>query len=472
MKYFIITTGIIFMVTSYVYASTMQDVQDVDDDQEVIVQSHSLIKECIDEPVFNSSACIYQANKTARKTVILVHGLNGDARRDWRYQIPILAKDYHVLTFDLPGFGDSDKEQAYYSPRKYAKFINFVSKRYAHGKVILVGHSMGGAISLRYSEMFPAAIEKLILVDVAGVLHRMAYSRQLMKGWLKSKVSDDTKVLSFVDRMANKVLNKIEPVVGPLSEMMDQYVLKNEMVDVGSSATSAVALVHEDLSDALSVLTMPTMIIWGDNDSIAPVRTAKVLQQYIPQAKLNIIKNAAHVPMVDQHLKFNRLLRAYIKKNNSDRRKNVKTAITKEIETEAPLSEICRNTAGRIYEGDYHTLDLVNCSHVVIRNANIKNLIIKSSTVSIENSEIVSEQTAMVVTGSDVVITASKLMGETAIISSGSRLDLAGVTLIGEQYSVSSDTSSSIVFSVSSIDSHYDTRRIHEFVKVSIKNPL
>ena len=435
------------------------------------MQSHSLIKECIAEPVFNSSACIYQANKTALKTVILVHGLNGDARRDWRYQIPILAKDYHVLTFDLPGFGDSDKEQAYYSPRKYAKFINFVSKRYAHGKVILVGHSMGGAISLRYSEMYPEEIEKLILVDVAGVLHRMAYSRQLMKGWLKSTVSDDSKVLSFVDRMANKVLNKIEPVVGPLSEMMDQYVLKNELVDVGSSTTSAVTLVHEDLSDALSVLTMPTMIIWGDNDSIAPMRTAKVLQQYIPQAKLNIIKNAAHVPMVDQHLKFNRLLKDYLK-NTSERRKNVKTIITKSIETEAPLSEICRNTSGRIYEGDYDTLDLVNCSYVVIRNANIKNLIIKSSTVSIENSEIVSEQTALDVTGSDVVITASKLMGETAIISSGSRLDLAGVTLIGEQYSVSSDTGSSIVFSVSSIDSHYDTRRIHEFVKVSIKNPL
>ena len=123
-----------------------------------------------------------------------------------QYQIPALAKNYHVLTFDLPGFGDSGKEVADYSPRKYAKFIDYIAKRYAHGKVILVGHSMGGAISIRYSEMYQDNIEKLVLVDVAGVLHRMAYSRELMKGWLKSTVSDDSNVLSFADRFANNLV--------------------------------------------------------------------------------------------------------------------------------------------------------------------------------------------------------------------------------------------------------------------------
>jgi pimeloyl-ACP methyl ester carboxylesterase len=430
-------------------------------------------KECIDEPIFNGSACVYQANKAAKKTIILVHGLNGSALRDWRYQIPVLSKDYHVLTFDLPGFGDSDKEVAYYSPREYAKFINYIANRYAHGKAIVVGHSMGGAISLRYSEMFPQNIENLILVDVAGVLHRMAYSRQLMKGWLKTRVSDDSRMLYHADRLANKLLSKVEPVVGPLSSFMSQYVLKSEVLDIDSTTTSAVTLAHEDLTDALSLLQIPTMIIWGENDTIAPMRTAQVLKSYLPQASLKIIKNAAHVPMVDQPYKFNKLMESYLRKSDSDDYKITKTRTTKNEEEGSGRSVTCEDKVDKIYEGDYEDLDIINCNQVVIRNANINNLVIRSSSVSIENSEIISTQTAMDVGQSDVVITASRLIGETAIMLSGSQLDMAGVTLIGEDFSVNGDESSSLlVFSVSMIDSQYDTRAIHEFVKVDRENPL
>ena len=168
------------------------------------MQEINILKEYIKEPIFNGSVCIYQANKSADKTIVLVHGLNGSALRDWQYQISSLAKQYHILTFDLPGFGNSDKEVAYYSPRLYAKFINYIVNRYAHGNIILIGHSMGSAISLRYSKMFPQKLEKLVLFDVAGVLYRMAYSRLLMKGWLKSKIRDDGSFLSFIDQMINK----------------------------------------------------------------------------------------------------------------------------------------------------------------------------------------------------------------------------------------------------------------------------
>ena len=432
--------------------------------------AHLIDKVCIAEPVFEGEACVYQANKSAEKTVILVHGLNGEALRDWQYQIPALAKNHHVLTFDLPGFGDSGKEVADYSPREYAKFINYIAKRYAHGKVILVGHSMGGAISIRYSEMYPENIEKLVLVDVAGVLHRMAYSRELMKGWLKAKVSDDSRVLSFADTLANNILGKVEPVIGPLSRFMDDHVIKNDYLDMGSSTISAVTLVHEDLTDAISSLKIPTTIIWGENDSIAPLRTAKVLKKYLPQADLNVIKNAAHVPMIDEPEKFNHILLSFI---------NIDTQEHKESQT-LPLEntfdknshKICTDEVGKVYEGHFETLSIINCSQVVIRNAVIEELVIKTSSVSIENSNIVSEKTAIDVFKSDLLITASNISGETAIYSSASRLDLAGVTLNGKEFVINGNATSSIVFSVSNIHSEYESRDIHEFLKVSRKAPL
>ena len=433
--------------------------------------AHLINKECIFEPVFEGEACVYQVNKRAEKTIILVHGLNGEALRDWQYQIPVLAQNYHVLTFDLPGFGDSDKEVANYSPREYAKFINFIARRYAHSKTILVGHSMGGAISIRYAEMYPENIEKLVLVDVAGVLHRMAYSRELMKGWLKSKVSDDSQVLSFADKLANNILGKVEPVVGPLSRFMDDYVIQSDYLDMESSTISAVTLVHEDLTDALSSLKMPTTIIWGAKDSIAPLRTAKVLKKYLPQAHLNVIKNAAHSPMIEESEKFNHILLSFINGFDIQEHKALPLPVI-ENASNKNINEVCIDEVGKIYEGYFETLSLINCKQVLIRNAVIEELVVKKSTVIIENSNITSKQTAIDTFESDILITASKISGETAIYASASRLDLAAVSLNGKEFVINGNETSSIVFSVSNINSKYESRDIHEFLKVSRKAPL
>ena len=329
---------------------------------------------------------------------------------------------------------------------------------------------MGGAISIRYSEMYPQNVEKLVLVDVAGVLHRMAYSRELMKGWLKAKVSDDSRVLSYADRLANNILGKVEPVIGPLSRFMDDHVIKNDYLDMDSSTISAISLVHEDLTDALSSLKMPTTIIWGENDSIAPLRTAKVLKKYLPQADLNVIKNAAHVPMIDEPEKFNQLLLSFI---NIDTQENKQSqTLPLENTSDKNSNEFCNDEDGKVYEGYFETLSIINCNQVLIRNAVIDELVVRTSSVSIENSTIVSEKTAIDVFKSDLLITASKISGETAIYASASRLDLAAVSLNGTEFVINGNAKSSIVFSVSNIHSKYESRDIHEFLKVDRKTPL
>lgn len=425
-------------------------------------------KMCIDEPVFGESACIYQANVAAEKTVVLVHGLNGRALADWGKQIPELAKHYHVLAFDLPGFGDSGKAVADYSPEKYARFIRYITERYAHGPIVLVGHSMGGAIALRYAATYPQQIEKLILVDVAGVLHRMAYARQLARGWVSSISDDDGWVSSFADRVTNKLLGKVEPLTGPLTEFMAEQLLKRELLNANPAVISAMTLVNEDLSDALSKIDMPTLIIWGQDDLVAPRRTAQVLLSYIPDARLEVIAAAAHVPMVQQPEIFNRLFLAYI----ADQNERVEEAPAQAPADDLPRHGTCTKQSGVSYQGYYASLTLDGCSKVVIKNATIGELIIRSSQVSIENSDMVSDAIAMRAENSDVLITASRVRGETAIYTSGSRLDLAAVNLSGGKYAVEGGRSSSLVFSVSTIDSPLATRSIHEFVKVDHRHPL
>ena len=106
-------------------------------------------EECIEDPIFDGKVCTVQANREAKIGVILIHGLGGSVD-DWKNVIPALAKDFHVLAFDLPGFGKSDKGSQEYSPTRYARLAHFLADRYFTNKPYhVVGHSMGGQITLR-----------------------------------------------------------------------------------------------------------------------------------------------------------------------------------------------------------------------------------------------------------------------------------------------------------------------------------
>jgi len=75
-------------------------------------------EECIEEPIFEGRVCTVQANRDAKIGVVLIHGLGGSVELDWMHTIPALAADFHVVTFDLPGFG---------SPTKAASIIRLPS---------------------------------------------------------------------------------------------------------------------------------------------------------------------------------------------------------------------------------------------------------------------------------------------------------------------------------------------------------
>ncbi len=98
----------------------------------------------VDEPVFNGKLHLVESGRTNQQTIILVHGLGYYGLLDWLQVFPALTPNYHVIAIDLPGFGGSDKQQIQYAPQKYAELVSWVVGRFAHGNVIVIGHSMGG----------------------------------------------------------------------------------------------------------------------------------------------------------------------------------------------------------------------------------------------------------------------------------------------------------------------------------------
>jgi pimeloyl-ACP methyl ester carboxylesterase len=99
------------------------------------------------------------------RTVILVHGWTCD-ETTWRDQVPALSKSYRVVTMDLPGHGRSDSPKAgAFSMDLFARAVEAVRRDVNAERVVLVGHSMGTPVVLRYAHLFPRHAVALVLVD-------------------------------------------------------------------------------------------------------------------------------------------------------------------------------------------------------------------------------------------------------------------------------------------------------------------
>lgn len=413
---------------------------------------------CIEEPVFNGKACIYEANKKADKTIVLVHGINGEAT-NWYYQLKELKKKYHVLTFDLPGFGKSEAGNKLYSPTNYAKFVHYVTRKYVGGRFYLMGHSMGGAITLRYTYLYPDDVERLILVDVGGILHRLAYTESLAFKWLgvfqKMTYLSDIGLQDF----AASLLETLEWLPIDLRKALADPIMRKLILKGNSSPIAGAALVDENFTQAIYSITTPTLIVWGAYDMIAPLRTGKVLRARLQNAYMKILPRAAHSSMSDQPAEFNRLMLSHL---------------------QSPIAQIekrywhmpqfvASNRVGRclrndtlLFEGAYKRIEVDACKKVIIRNASVGQIVITDSRLEIEDTVIHSKGIGINLADSHLKLTSSDIKANVAIQVARSKLDVAGVELVGHKAALISRAPSSVIFSVS----HAGKTVLHSYMEL------
>ncbi len=415
----------------------------------------------INEPVFGGKAYVYEAGMDHAQSVVLVHGIGDKASRDWNGLIPLLARRYHVVTFDLPGFGRSTRANKLYSPEKYVAFVKYIAGRYIHGSFDLVGHSMGAAIVLRYAATYPADVRTLVLVDVAGILYRMAYSQYLAHLGIDDVPSFYPNEKEQLHNLVGNVLGFLERLEPDPDLVVSQAALRRDVLHSDPAKIAALALVLDDFSSVIPRVNAPTLIIWGDRDPLAPLRTARVLLANIPQARLEVLRDCGHTPMDDQPLKFNELVLQELQTPGLTRAQFL--AKTGPVEG-PPLSRrtgSCRQRRNMVFEGDYERIDIRDCRDVRVRDANVGKLYIDDASVRIDDSRIGDKDGGLIVDDADVTITGGTIDAPVAITASNSHLDLAGVTVIGSRAAVRAPRRSRILFSVSYIHSPYTDGSAH-----------
>ncbi len=217
--------------------------------------------------------------------VVLVHGLSGSTRW-WARNVPDLAEHYRVYLVNLPGFGAFRRPARRFVLSEATSWLLAWMEAVGLEGAHLVGHSMGGYLSLKLAARRPDAVRKLVLVDPAGVPSDRTMLGHLGPLLLSARYARPT----FLPVLVRDAL-----YAGPFTLLR-----------------TARDLLAEDVRGDLHRVGMPTLLIWGDRDPLIPPSIGDVMQAEIPDSRLLVIERAGHNPMFDRPENFNRALLAFL----------------------------------------------------------------------------------------------------------------------------------------------------------------
>jgi 2-hydroxy-6-oxonona-2,4-dienedioate hydrolase len=238
--------------------------------------------------------------------LVLLHGA-GDNALDWWWVLPALARTHHVYAPDLPGSDDSAKPAADYSPAFFEGFVSGFVDALGIGRATFVGSSLGGLIALQLALSDPARIDALVLADSAGLGRTInpLFTSVNVPGLGEAAIPLwRTPAGAYQRAWARAMLLFAHPGRVPREWLMEQCRLAQSPGYLQAHLTALRAQVrpwgqHEMLVDRLSLLEMPTLIVWGTRDRVFPKFQAQDAVACINEGYLELIPDCGHLPHIE-----------------------------------------------------------------------------------------------------------------------------------------------------------------------------
>lgn len=419
--------------------------------------------ESVVDPVFGGQIMVYEAGPEAAATVVLVHGISSGGARDWRSLMIDLAKDYHVVALDLPGFGASSKGNHLYAPEQLAVAVHKALAGRTAAPFTLLGYSLGAAVSLAYANLYTDELQRLILMDMPGALQRTVYTRFLSRrgtSWLDSLVPQASTLASdlVAALLHNMGANGFDPGLVLYSPQARQQWLAGN-----PSVIAAFAVAEHDFSSALRDVRVPTAVLWAEQDDVAPLRTGQVVAGVLPGAHLQVLPGAGHLWPLQQP----ELLRAAVRARLSGRLDGLPAYAHMPRKPNANDDKLsCNDRSGVHLSGQIRSLRLVNCNNTVIENANVGHIEIIGGSAGIINSNVFGGIEA---THAKLTLTAGSVRGDVPLLLDATDVDAAGTRFVSE-YDVASNRGVTPVTLYMSVATHEDPdgrkRSLHEVAQL------
>lgn len=239
--------------------------------------------------------------------VLFLHGWMGS----WRYWLPTMeavAQHFRTYSFDFWGFGDSDKEAEAHTIEEYVHQVVRFLDEMGIARTRLVGHSMGGMVSLKMAIDHP---DRVVRLATAGAVIEGSSLAPLLK--------------MTTNQLIGKLLIRRPVVMGMWTRLLQNIRVGwsrwfQEVVDDSAKSSqeavlrSVRSMREMDLRPELANLRVPALIIHGAKDDIVNPDQAEIFQKIlVPSAQVVVMPNCRHFPFMDDPETFNRILIAFLR---------------------------------------------------------------------------------------------------------------------------------------------------------------
>lgn len=230
---------------------------------------------------------------------VVIHGW-GTNYENMRSIIDSLAESYTVYALDLPGFGGSQQPESTWGVGDYAEFIkSFLDELNVEKIDLLVGHSLGGRISIKAVANHILSPSKLILIGSAGVKHSASLKNRIYK------------VIAKIGKFVLSIpgLNSFSAT---MREKLYQAADSTDYLKAGSMQQIFLKVIDEDLSQDATKVAIPSLLIWGANDDQVPLSDARFFHKVMANSTLKIIQQTGHFVHNEAPARVNRLIKGFL----------------------------------------------------------------------------------------------------------------------------------------------------------------
>ena len=233
------------------------------------------------------------------ETLILLHGLFG-ALSNFGDLIEYFRRQYKVVVPMLPLL---ELDLLHTSVGGIEKFVHKCIEHKSYTNIHLLGNSLGGHVALLYVLKHPENIKSLILTGSSGLFESGMGDTYPKRGdyeYIRTKTE-----LTFYDpKMATK-------------ELVDEvFEITSNRLKVIKIITLAKSAIRNNLGEELNEIKQPTLLVWGNNDTITPPFVGREFNRLIPNSELHFIDKCGHAPMMEVADEFNKILHQFLTKLN------------------------------------------------------------------------------------------------------------------------------------------------------------
>jgi len=246
----------------------------------------------------------YLLDGTSERDLILIHGLGASAER-WEHVIPNFAKDYRVIVPDLIGFGQSDKPLVDYTTEYLGEFIKQFLNQIDVNRVSIIGSSLGGQIAIDFTSVNPTNVDKLVLVSPSGI---MKHSTPALDAYIMAAMYPNIDTAQHAFQMMSGRDNIDEITIKGFVKRMKLPNAKMAFMSTLLGLKDA-----EVISQKLSSIDSSTLIIWGENDPVIPIKYASSFISGINDCRFIKMLGCGHTPFVEMPGKFYKLVSEFLK---------------------------------------------------------------------------------------------------------------------------------------------------------------